>query len=111
MTLRMFHLVQDQTAVALKNLAQEKMSISNCAAMGKFLKSFEVELKSAQDMYAKFKEQLDAKDPGTVAEWLQFLEQEVLLPLLPSDILAKVESITPADWLALERLIAKVVEA
>lgn len=84
------------------------LPVKSTVKLVKFLRSFESELKSAQEIYLRYQEKLATNDPSTVTEWNEYLEKDVNIEKLPSDVLDNVDKISPLDYVALENVMEQV---
>ncbi len=94
-----------------QNLIRKLQSSSKPFSMAEFdavlslAKAFQEKLAPINQLYQKYEEKLKEEDPETVKEWLAFLSDEVVLPLLPQSIRSKMDDLLHLEWLVLAEIL------
>ena len=102
---KMYQYISDQVTGALTRLAQNSISIKNSRILATFIKKQNEEHASTRKSYENYMQKKEQNVEGAEQEWKDFLNTEIEVQKLPSDILDQIKEMSAADIILLDPLI------
>jgi hypothetical protein len=89
----------------LNGLVKKKMYYLSAVDIGRFVRVHTEQMKTFQEIRAKYQDGLEANDEHSYKSFKDFLESYAPIQKLPRSVLSEIGDISPEDFLAIENLI------